>query len=341
MASRTSNHELERVRIALIHSVELLSIEAIAVAWFTPISVATLLSRVGPILLRLRKLIFACETAMFGYASAETGLVESLENFRVSPSELAASAIIGTGLLGSTSVWVRSVSTSQLVLAPGSLQQISSRLLALSEMQQPIVRIEKYPSTGASSRFIVYIPGTENLGLPNSNPLDMRSNLQLMAGGTSASSRATEMAIRRAGAKPGDQVMLVGYSQGGMVAVQLGKQSKAAQLDYEVSQVVTFGSPVGSNPAGALPNVLSVENKADFVPHLDAMSNQNSPNWLTLEGKVAIDPLRNHQMESYQQIVRDLGNSGEITLQSNIEQINQFARGEGTQVLIRLGQTTP
>ena len=325
----------------MIHSAELLSIEAIAVALLTPISAATLLSRVAPILFRLRSLIRACETALFGYENTENNIAVSLSDFRISPSELAASAIVGTGLLGSSSVWVKPVSSAQLVQAPVSLQQIAGRLRSLSDERQPIVRIERYPSVGDGNRFIVYIPGTENLGLPNTNPLDMRSNLQLMAGGSSASSRATDMAIRRAGAKPGDQVMLVGYSQGGMVAVELAKQAKAGQLGYQVSQVVTFGSPVGSNPAEALPNVLSVENKADFVPHLDAISNQKSANWHTLEGEVKIDPLANHEMETYQRIVSDLGKSGEIQRLSSVEQISQFAQGDGTQVLIRLGQGRP
>jgi pimeloyl-ACP methyl ester carboxylesterase len=325
----------------LIHSAELLSIEAIAVALLTPISAATLLSRVGPILFRLRSLIRACEIALFGYENTENQIAVSLSDFRISPSELAAAAIVGTGLLGSSSVWVKPVSSAQLVQAPVSLQQIAGRLRSLSDERQPIVRIERYPGVGDGNRFIVYIPGTENLGLPNTNPLDMRSNLQLMAGGSSASSRATDMAIRRAGAKPGDQVMLVGYSQGGMVAVELAKQAKAGQLDYQVPQVVTFGSPVGSNPAEALPNVLSVENRADFVPHLDVISNQKSANWHTLEGEVKIDPLANHEMEAYQRIVSDLGKSGEIQRLSSVEQISQFAQGDGTQVLIRLGQGRP
>ena len=325
----------------MIHSAELLSIEAIAVAVLTPISAATLLSRVGPILFRLRSLIRACEIALFGYENTENQIAGSLSDFRISPSELAAAAIVGTGLLGSSSVWVKPVSSAQLVQAPVSLQQIAGRLRSLSDERQPIVRIERYPSVGVGNRFIVYIPGTENLGLPNTNPLDMRSNLQLMAGGSSASSRATDMAIRRAGAKPGDQVMLVGYSQGGMVAVELAKQAKAGQLGYQVSQVVTFGSPVGSNPAEALPNVLSVENRADFVPHLDVISNQKSVNWHTLEGEVKIDPLANHEMEAYQRIVSDLGKSGEIQRLSSVEQISQFAQGDGTQVLIRLGQGAP
>ena len=325
----------------MIHSAELLSIEAIAVAVLTPISAATLLSRVGPILFRLRSLIRACEIALFGYENTENQIAVSLSDFRISPSELAAAAIVGTGLLGSTSVWVKPVSSAQLVQAPASLQQIAGRLRSLSNERQPIVRIERYPSFDAGNRFIVYIPGTENLGLPNTNPLDMRSNLLLMAGGSSASSRATDMAIRRAGAKPGDQVMLVGYSQGGMVAVALAKQAKEGQFGYQVSQVVTFGSPVGSNPAEALPNVLSVENKADFVPHLDAISNPKSANWHTLEGEVKIDPLANHEMETYQRIVSDLGKSGEIQRLSSVEQISQFAQGDGTQVLIRLGQGAP
>ena len=189
-----------------------------------------------------------------------------------------------------------------------------------------MVRIEKYVGP-TGNRFVVYVPGTQNLGVPNSNPLDMRSNLRLVAGVSSASSRAVDMAIRKAGAGKGDRVMLVGYSQGGLVAAQLGKEAKAGLLSYQ-----------GSNGAESLPKMLSVENKADLVPHLDTISNPKSQNWLTLEGKVEIDPIQNHEMETYQKIVANFEVSGEASESQIVRGVESFASGSGAVSYFEIGQ---
>ena len=340
MVSRTSDLELARVRSALIHSSELLAVESLAALLFTPISVGTLLTRIGPIMARLQQLIQACNQALFGYAAVENQLIVEFRDFRVSPSELVAGSLVSSGLLASGAVWVRQSGGANTVLAATSLGEITSRLRQLSDRREPMVRIEKYAGP-TGSRFVVYVPGTQNLGVPNSNPLDMRSNLRLVAGIDSASSRAVDMAIRKAGAGKGDRVMLVGYSQGGMVAAQLGKEAKAGLLNYQVDGVVTFGSPLGSNSAQSLPTVLSVENKADFVPHLDTISNPKTQNWLTLEGEVAIDAVRNHEMESYQQIIAKIETSGEAGESQIVRGVENFASGTGAVSYFEIGQKVP
>jgi hypothetical protein len=340
MASRTSDLELARVRAALIHSAELLAIESLAVLLFTPLSVATLLTHVGPILARLQQLIQACNQALFGYASVENQLIGEFRDLRVSPSEELAGSLVASGLLASGAVWVKASGATNTVVAASSFAEITSRLRELSDRREPLVRIEKYVGS-AGNRFIVYVPGTQNLGLPNSNPLDMRSNLRLMAGVGSASSRAVDMALRKAGAGPDDRVMLVGYSQGGMVAAQLGKEAKSGSLGYLVDEVVTFGSPVGSYSAESLPRVLSVENEADFVPHLDTISNPKTQNWLTLEGVVSVDAVKNHEMESYQQIVAKYESSGELEGNQVVRGVESFAVGTGTVGYFAIGQKVP
>lgn len=336
MHTRTSEAELLRIRAVLIHSAQLLSIESIALAIFTPLTVATLMAKVGPLVLRLQRLIFGFDQAIFGYASAEGKLVTEFNDFRISPSELAAGSIVATGILANPSVWVRAKGSSQAVLAPESLVQLTSRMRVLSDANQPVVRIEKY-FDGGSNKFVVYVPGTQAISA-STNPLDMRSNLQLLAGQQSASSRAVDMAIRKAGAKAGDRVMLVGHSQGGLIAVDLAKRSKAGLLDYSVEEVVTFGSPVGSNSAEALPEVLSVENKVDFVPQFDLISNPKAENWLTLERNVFGDPISAHRMESYGAIISDIALSGEFANDSVWQAIEQFATGKGEVSFFELGQ---
>jgi pimeloyl-ACP methyl ester carboxylesterase len=72
-------------------------------------------------------------------------------------------------------------------------------------------------------------------------------------------------ALRDAGVRPGDPVLLVGHSQGGMVAAAVAAHASP----YDVTNVVTFGSPtaqVAHYPGDV--HVLSLEHRGDLVPQL-------------------------------------------------------------------------
>jgi len=338
LTSRASRVEVERVRASLIFSIELLALEAIAVVLLTPIGFGQLLARLAPILFRLRKLVVACEEALASYVSVETRLSGEFTDDRLSISEVVAGSAIATGVLGSAVAWAKPAGTTHIAMAPTGLEQIGARLRVLSDARQPVIRVEKYQGDGSASRFIVYVPGTQNLGAVNSNPLDMRSNLQLLAGQPSAASRAVDIALRRAGVGPSDQVMLVGYSQGGLIAAQLARQAMAGQLNYRVEQIVTVGSPIGANSADSLPNVLSIENKSDFVHHLDLISNPNAPSWLTLERDVPGHPVQAHEMVAYAQIMSEIETVGEGRRNNQVQRVVEFASGSAEVSYFQLGQ---
>lgn len=103
------------------------------------------------------------------------------------------------------------------------------------------VAVEKYTMAGGTTRYVAYISGTHN-PLPwqagEAEPWDMKSNIELYQGRTSASYQATVDALAATGAKPGDQVDVVAYSQGGMIAAHLAMES-----EFEVSMQLTAGSP--------------------------------------------------------------------------------------------------
>ncbi len=76
--------------------------------------------------------------------------------------------------------------------------------------------------------------------------------------------------------------MLVGHSEGGMVAVTTARDASASG-EFDVTHVVTAGSPVGRT-AAALPGrikLLALENSRDVVPHLDGVANPDRPNVTT------------------------------------------------------------
>jgi len=116
--------------------------------------------------------------------------------------------------------------------------------------------------------------------IPNSN--DMTTNALTLAGQTTARELAIAEALRRAGASPTDPVMLVGHSQGGMVAAQAAADTADGTFGYNVTHVLTAGSPVALADVPPDVQVLSLENEHDIVAHLDGAENPASPNHTTV-----------------------------------------------------------
>lgn len=140
--------------------------------------------------------------------------------------------------------------------------------------------------TGADGkrRAVVDIPGTKTFDPTHVADITGPStNLRALIGVPTAYEQGVVQAMRRAGVLPADDVMLVGHSEGGMVAVQTALAcAKTGQ--FRVSHVVTAGSPIGLT-AGNLPadvQVLALENHNDVVAHLDGRTNPDRANITTV-----------------------------------------------------------
>jgi hypothetical protein len=146
--------------------------------------------------------------------------------------------------------------------------------------------IEKQLPDGSIQRsYVVDIPGTKDWQF---NPTgdrtqlnDFGTNLHALSGETTTYERGIADALRRAGVQPGEPVMLVGHSQGGMVAVHAADEFVQSG-QFNVTHVVTAGSPVARMPVPSSVQVLSLENQHDIVPHLDARDNPDLPNRTTV-----------------------------------------------------------
>jgi hypothetical protein len=199
------------------------------------------------------------------------------------------SGVSGTGISGS------GIGGSGSSVSPGTDSGTAwLRIEKYREPASPVGSPDQTVSLGPA-RYIVYIPGTQSWGpKPGANPLDLTSNLSAISKtGFAGSERAVALAMTQAGIKPGDKVLLVGHSQGGMVAANLSTR-------FVGSKVLTFGAPLSSLNGNPSVQGLAVEHERDPVPKLDAQPNPIKANWVTVRQEIeGNNPISQHEMKGY------------------------------------------
>jgi hypothetical protein len=146
------------------------------------------------------------------------------------------------------------------------------------------IDVRKVTNPDGKVSYIVDIPGTKVWNLPGDNKgsvNDLGANLNAMTGNPTTLEKGVRDALSRAGAGPHDPVMLVGHSQGGIVAARAANDFVTSG-QYNVTHVITAGSPIGRIPIPDKVQVLSLENSGDIVPHLDASDNPTTANRTTV-----------------------------------------------------------
>lgn len=179
---------------------------------------------------------------------------------------------------------------TQWEVPPHNLADVIDRLNHRNENKGPDegqldVQVLRAPD-GSIRGVVVDIPGTDTWdfapGRTNDSGSinDLPTNLHSLTGETTSYERMVGAALAASGVPTGPDgppVMLVGHSQGGIVAA-----TAAGHLPYNVTHVVTAGSPVGNIPVPPGVQMLSLENNSDIVPHLDARSNADVANHTTV-----------------------------------------------------------
>lgn len=189
----------------------------------------------------------------------------------LAPRASAIDELLGrAGLVKETGVSAKLYSQARPATPPLSLAVLARRLAATAALGQPCVRIERFIAAAGQSRWVVYVPGTQDWSLRGSkNPLDMGSNIKAMsAANLAGSERAVLVAMRLAGVKPGDKVLLVGHSQGGIVAANIASQKQK----FQVAGLLTFGSPIARINTPNAKAVIAVQHSNDLVPTLSGTS---------------------------------------------------------------------
>lgn len=169
---------------------------------------------------------------------------------------------------------------------PRSLRDLLAGLARRSDGRPGEVDV-RVLSSGESGprRVVVDIPGTRSWSLAAHNPdvTSIATNLRAVSGEPTSYERGVADAMHRAGVRAGDDVLLVGHSEGGMIAVNAATRFTASG-EFHIGNVITAGAPLGAIAARAPAaiQILALENASDVVPHVDGRDNPDRANVTTV-----------------------------------------------------------
>lgn len=156
-------------------------------------------------------------------------------------------------------------------------------------------------STGPDGRLvrrvIVDIPGVDTFDPARiHDPTTPSADGRAITGASTTYEKGVVEAMKRAGVTREDQVMLVGHSLGGLVAADIARSGLGG---FNVTHVITAGSPIARIPVPRSVQVLALENDGDIVPHLDALDNPDQINETTVTlPDNQFDVVKNHALET-------------------------------------------
>lgn len=204
----------------------------------------------------------------------------------------------GVGLLVDRRVQFQAVSAEPQAEVH-SLSTLGHSLAKLNTLDAQI-RVETYVSPGGEKTLLVLLPSTQSmLPVASANPFDLTSDATLAINPEESELQEAVMrALASAGAREAN-VILAGYSLGGVLAANI-----ASSNEFNVTGVVTIGSPVGHvEIPGQIP-VLSLQHQNDPIPALTAATNPLTENWATatrmVELNLAEPAIKAHEFEHYE-----------------------------------------
>lgn len=127
--------------------------------------------------------------------------------------------------------------------------------------------------------YVVVIPGTE--GHHPALPFSEGGITEAKFEDSRYVNEAVAAALAQVGAEPAADVMLVGYSQGGMHAVNLANSGKVSE-NYSVNLVVTAGSPITEEEVPEETTFLHLAHQDDWVPDLNFAPAEDRPNQVSV-----------------------------------------------------------
>ncbi len=198
--------------------------------------------------------------------------------------------------------------------------------------------------TAAQRSWVVVIPGTQPDGVPaGTNPFDTGGIAEGLGYGSAETSAAIRHALREAGAQTGDPVAAVGYSQGGIHAMNLS-QDPAFMADFELKFVLTAGSPVGAIEPAPGVSSLHLEHEHDWVPGADGSPNADTRDrvTVTLTNQLELPPWQDfglgpgHRLTNYAAGAAAVSASADPSLQASTAALAAVVGAGGAATVTRV-----
>ncbi|WP_255769708.1 hypothetical protein [Pseudarthrobacter sulfonivorans] len=195
--------------------------------------------------------------------------------------------------------------------------------------------------------YVVVIPGTQAGGdIGGANPFDVAGIAEAVGHGSAEVNIAVRAALQDAGAERGAAVVAVGYSQGGIHAMNLAADP-LFRSEYDMKYVLTAGSPVGGIDVPGDVSALHFEHRQDAVPGADGTANPDARNRVTV---TLLDQVRTpdgedvglgpgHRLANYQEAARLASASDDPTLSHSTAVLAGVLGAGGTATATRYAMT--
>ena len=139
-----------------------------------------------------------------------------------------------------------------------------------------VISIQRVEHADGRVSWVVYVPGTTDWTVGDGEPQDLLTNLEAVGGTPTDMESGVVTAMRQAGIQPGEEVALYGHSQGGITVSNIAADP-AIQGRYNITTVLTAGSPTAGADIPDDVHALHLENTGDAVPGLDAAPTPTGP----------------------------------------------------------------
>jgi hypothetical protein len=178
---------------------------------------------------------------------------------------------------------------------------------------------------GSRPAWVVVIPGTQLDGAAaGTNPFDAGGIAEGLGYGSEETTAAIRQALHRAGAEAGQPLAAVGYSQGGIHAMNLS-QDKAFLAEFDLQFVLTAGSPVGGITPEPGISSLHLEHEQDWVPGADGVASPDTRDrvTVTLTNALEVPPLADfglgpgHRLGNYTAGAEAVAGSQDLSLRTS------------------------
>jgi hypothetical protein len=166
-----------------------------------------------------------------------------------------------------------------------------------------VISLQELTHPDGTRAWVVEIPGTEDWRPGSDSPMDLTTNVNLMAGLPDDLSSAVVDAMRMVGVDPDEPVLLAGHSQGGMAAMAV---AAAYGSTFSIRAVVTAGSPDIPRLTSTGVQVRHYVHDEDVVPQLDGQGDRRSSHETVVRrdldgsaGAAAATPVEAHSIHLY------------------------------------------